>query len=261
MRERGLAVTVYGVWCNQDPLQAVGPHQSGVISSTDDALGIETLSSTLPTAYVKPTALALIAQRHGKPGVAAYLRTKLPQKANARSGDLGEILATAYIHEALGDVVGPSRLRDRDHQEWAMRGDDVLGARFRGDGSLHITKVEAKSRTRLGESTVKDARKGLERNAGLPSPHSLSQFAERLVETEDSDVGEALLNQQLTLDIRPDDLSHVMFLFTSSDPSAHVTADLKGYSGPVRQLTVTLRVLDHGTFVKESYERVTASGS
>lgn len=255
-------MTIYGGWCRQNPLQVVvGSHQSGVISSTDDERGIETLSAALPTAYVKQDALAVLAERHGKPGVARYLRTKLPQKANARSGDLGEILATAYIRETLGDVVGPSRLIDRDHQEWAMRGDDVLGAKFANDGSLQITKVEAKSRTRLGESTVKDARKGLERNDGLPSPHSLAQFAERLLGTADSEVGEALLDMQLTQEIRPKDLSHVMFLFTSSDPSAHVDTDLKAYGGRVRQLAVTLRVSDHKAFVTQSYERVMASGS
>jgi hypothetical protein len=66
---------------------------------------------------------------------------------------------------------------------------------------------------------------------------------------------------QLSDGVRPDRVGHLMFLFTGSDPSAHVTADLKTYSGPVSQLTVTLRVKGHQGFIKGAYDRVTTGGS
>ena len=142
-----------------------------------------------------------------------------------------------------------------------MRGDDVLGARLDANGNLRITKAEAKSRVTLGDGAVKAAREGLARNDELPSPHSLTQFAERLLPTADSHIGEAVLAMQLSDGVRPDCVGHLMFLFTGSDPSRHVAADLNAYSGSVPQLTVTLRVKGHQKFIKDAYEEVTTGGS
>jgi hypothetical protein len=248
-------------WCTLGTITPIGDHRTGVLESSDDAKGGLALAASLPNAYAESNSLAMVAERFGKSGVAKFLRNKLPTKASARSGDMGEILATAYLHEERGYVVGPSRLIQRDHQEWAMRGDDVLGAKLDSEGQLHITKAEAKSRARLGDGTVKDARQGLARNGEYPSPHSLTQFAERLLPTADSQIGEAVLTMQLSDGVRPDHVSHLMFLFTGSDPSAFVAADLQAYSGPVLQLTVTLRVKGHQKFIKDVYDRVASSGS
>jgi hypothetical protein len=248
-------------WCTLGELIAVGGHQAGVLASYDDAAGSAALATRLPDAYAESDSLSLVAERFGKVGVAQFLRNKLPTKATARSGDMGEILATAYLHEERGCVVGPSRLIQRDHQEWAMRGDDVLGANLDSDGKLLITKAEAKSRVAVGEGTVTAARAGLARNDELPSPHSLTQFAERLMPTEDRDIGEAVLAMQLEDGVRPDSVAHLMFLFTGSDPSTHVETDLKAYSGSVPQLTITLRVDEHQKFIKDAYESVTTGAS
>ncbi|SEN84540.1 hypothetical protein SAMN05660976_08449 [Nonomuraea pusilla] len=254
-------MTDFRSWCTLKKLVPVGDHHAGMIESYDDAAGVNALSAILPNAYAESESLALIAERLGKDAVAKFLRNKFPTTASARSGDMGEILATAYLHEERGYVVGPSRLIQRDHQEWAMRGDDVLGARLDADGKPHITKAEAKSRVTLRKGTVAEAREGLARNDELPSPHSLTQFAERLLSTVDSDVGEAVLDMQLLEGVRPDCVGHLMFLFTSSDPSRHVTADLQAYSGAVPQLTITLRVQGHKEFIENAYEGVTVGGS
>lgn len=248
-------------WCILGALVSVGAHHASVIESRDDSAGAAFLAVSLPTAYAESVALARVAERLGKAGVARFLRNKLPTKAGARSGDMGEILATFYLRDEYGFAVGPSRLVQRDHQEWAMRGDDVLGARLEANGRLRIVKAEAKSRTRLGEKTVSEARAGLARNDELPSPHSLTQFAERLLSTDDGLIGEAVLDMQLSDGVRPDRVGHLMFLFTSGDPSAHVVADLQAYSGHVPQLTVTLRVKSHQKFIRDAYDRVIADGS
>lgn len=251
----------FQTWCTvQTPVHVSG-HLAGVLTSFDDTTGVVTLSADLPITYAKSGALARIADRMGKKAVADYLRNKLPTTATARSGDMGEILATAYLHEEQGWVVGPSRLVERDHQEWAMRGDDALGAKFDTEGKIRVIKAEAKSRVRLGESTVKQAREGLARNGELPSPQSLTQFAERLLSTPDSDIGDAVLTLQLQEGVRPDHVDHLMFLFTSSDPSRYVMADLEQYGGSVSQLTITLRVQAHKEFIKHAYEKVTSGGS
>ena len=248
-------------WCTLGTLMPIGDHQVGVLEAYDDAKGVVTLAASLPNAYAECDSLAMVAERFGKEGVAKFLRNKLPTKASARSGDMGEILATAYLHEECGYVVGPSRLIQRDHQEWAMRGDDVLGAKLDSKATPRITKAEAKSRATLGEATVKAAREGLARNDELPSPHSLTQFAERLLPTADSHIGEAVLAMQLSDGVRPDRVGHLMFLFTASDPSTHVAADLNAYSGSVPQLTITLRVEGHQNLIREAYEEATTGGS
>jgi len=254
-------MTDFRSWCTLKTFVPVGDHHTGVIESYDDAVGVAALAATLPNAYAESESLARLAERHGKHAVAKFLRNKLPTTASARSGDMGEILATAYLHEEREYVVGPSRLIQRDHQEWAMRRDDVLGARLDADGKPHITKTEAKSRVTVDKRTVTEARKGLARNDELPSPHSLTQFAERLLSTADSDVGEAVLDMQLLEGVRPDRVGHLMFLFTSSNPSMHVAADLQAYSGAVPQLTITLRVQGHQKFIENAYEKVIVDGS
>jgi hypothetical protein len=248
-------------WCTIAPVAPVGKQWAGVLQSYDDAAGVANLAASLPTAYANTDALAAVAERFGKGGVAKFLRNKLPTKTSARSGDLGEILATAYVQQVRGYVVGPSRLIQRDHQEWAMRGDDVLGARLDEQARLRITKAEAKSRATLGSATVKSAREGLARNDELPSPHSLTQFAERLLPTADGDVGEAVLRLQMSEGVRPDRVDHLMFLFTGSDPTTHVEADLTAYAGAVPQLAVTLRVVGHQEFIRQVYETAAAGGS
>lgn len=251
----------FGTWCSQPPLASLNMHRFGTLVSHDDATGVALTAATLPDAYADRSALALVAERHGKSGVAMFLRDRLPTKKSARSGDMGEILATAYLNEDCGYVVGPSRLIDRDHQEWAMRGDDVLAAKVDSDSRLHLVKAEAKSRVKLGKATVKAAREGLARNDEMPSPHSLSQFATRLLKTSDDHVGEAVLDAQLTSGIRPDHVGHLMFLLTSGDPSTAVKEDLEAYVGTVPQLTITLRVQHHPAFINEAFDEVVASAT
>lgn len=258
-------VNMFEGWCSirartKIADQAVAK-EVGNIDSHDDAIGIELLISKLPDAYADTTALTLIAERYGKPGLATFLRDRLPTKKSARSGDMGEILATAYLADELGYVVGPSRLIDRDHQEWAMRGDDVLAATVHNGSKLHLVKGEAKSRVSIDKAIITQAREGLSRHDEMPSPQSLSQFAHRLLKSSDSQVGEAILHVQLTKGLRPDQVSHLMFLLTSNDPSTHISADLRAYPGAIPQLTIRLQVQHHQKFINDSYDGVVGNDS
>ena len=109
-------------------------------------------------------------------------------------------------------------------------------------------------------ATLDTARTGLDRNGEMPSPHSLTQFAERLLASATPDLGEAVLHLQLTTGLRPAHVKHLMFLFTGGDPSAHVTADLTAYQGEIPQRTITLRVREHQKFIKDAFEKVTSLG-
>lgn len=88
-------MTDFRTWRTIGDLVSVGDHRSRVIESDDDASGIATAAASLPEAYAESDSLALIAERFAKRGVARFLRNKLPTKPSARSGDMGEILATA----------------------------------------------------------------------------------------------------------------------------------------------------------------------
>jgi hypothetical protein len=248
-------VTDFESWCQPATFVDIEDHTSGVLISSDDAVGIDAVAATLAEKYAKTETLALIAEKFGKEKVSEFLRNKFPEKASARSGDMGEILATSYLHEERGYVVGPSRLIHRDHQEWAMRGDDVLGAHVDPESRVHLAKVEAKSRITMTEGVVEEAREGLQRADGLPSPHSFTQFAERLQGTSEEALGEAVLRLQLVEGIRPDAMTHLMFLFTMNDPSEFVEDDLTAYVGPIKQVAMTLRVNAHQDFIRTAYEK------
>lgn len=248
-------VTQFDSWCDPVVLVAVNGHDSGVLVSKDDDDGISAVAATLAEKYTNTNTLATIAQSLGKPGVAMFLQNLFPGDAGSRSGDMGEILATSYLEEELEYTVGPSRLEHRDHPTWAMRGDDVLGARIDSTSGLQLAKGEAKSGTRIYEKTVIEAREGLMRESGLPSEHSLTQFAARLIAAGSPALGIAVMEQQLKSGIRPDMVLHLMFLFTQNDPTKHMTTDLTNYSGPIKQLALNLRVTGHQRFISTAYEQ------
>lgn len=247
-------MTQFDTWCDPVKIVPINGHAAGFLVSNDDDAGIEAVARTLSEKYVKTEALALIAATYRKPQFAEYLRNKFPKKLVFRSGDIGEILATSYLEEKCGYTVGPSRLMHRDHQEWAMRGDDVLGAKFDASSQLQLAKGEAKSRRKAYNRVVVEAREGLERTQGLPSGHSLTQFAERLLGTPDSALGEAIMHLLSNGSLRPDIVRHLMFLFTTNDPIKHISKDLNAYTGPIEQLTVTLQVGGHKRFINSTYE-------
>ena len=60
--------------------------------------------------------------------------------------------------------------------------------------------------------------------------------------------------------VRPNRVTHLMFLFTGGDPD-DVAADLDAYSGSVPQLAITLRIKGHQKFIKDAYDQVAAGGS
>lgn len=252
----GTQMTKYAQWCKPAETSSVGPHDLAILESIDDKAGIEVVAADLPSRYAETESLARIAERFGKVKVADFLRNKLPSTQGARSGDLGEILATAYLEEECGYTVGPSRLIQRDHQEWAMRGDDVLGAKYDADSKVLLAKGEAKSRARAQAAVVAEARDGLQRENGLPNPQSLTQFAERLLKTTAEDLGEAIIGLMLDDGIRPAIVTHLMFLFAGNNPSDHVKVDLETYDGGIGQQAVILQVSTHQDFIRAAYEKV-----
>lgn len=80
----------------------------------------------------------------------------------------------------------------------AMRGDDVIGIdQGPENGRLHFLKSESKSRVTLAAGVVAEAREGLDKDRGLPSPHALSFISERLLEAGNPELADAIDDAQL----------------------------------------------------------------
>ncbi|HEX8414970.1 MAG TPA: hypothetical protein VF637_13950 [Sphingomicrobium sp.] len=91
-------------WCGET-VTKVKVHNLVYLEADATALastGVRSVAAVVPSHYAAPDRVADILRRLGKPGVAEYVQTKLPQGVKSRSGDLGEILATSYVSEFTG---------------------------------------------------------------------------------------------------------------------------------------------------------------
>lgn len=144
----------------------------------------------------------------------------------------------------------------------AMRGEDVIGI-FQDPQSLrlHFLKTEAKSRVALTAQVLTDARAGLEKNGGLPSPHALSFISARLLELNDLPMADAIDDALLKHGIPLANVRHLLFTFSGNAPDALLTSALQAYPGDVNQWGVGLRVEEHGAFIGAIYDQVIANAN
>lgn len=250
-------------WCGQT-VTKVKKHNLVYLEADATALastGVASVAAVVPGHYAAPDRIADILRRLGKPAVADYVQTKLPQGAKSRSGDLGEILATSYVSEFTDYSIGVFKLRWSDHREMAMRGDDILGIRLDPEVTVKFLKGEVKSRAALGKKTVDEARTALASSNGRPTPHALAFVADRLFETGETALAEVIDQFQLKSRIEINQLSHLMFMFTGNNPSNLLTANLNAYNGKIPQFAVGLRVSTHQAFIKQVFDKVITDGN
>ena len=236
----------------QEQEKDVGAHSLRLLTVNDDcvAVGRQKSAAVLPLHYISEQRLSQAFRMLGKTAVADLLRVKLPSAMRIRSGDLGEILATEYIDERTRYVAPIKRLRWKDQRDMSMRGDDVIAICDTGNGApLRFLKTEAKSRASLSSSAVTQARKSLDGDNGVPSPHALSFVAERLLDLGDDTLADAITRGQLGTGVRQDQVEHLMFTFTGNAPDRYLEAGLTAYTGRVPQMAVGLRVAAHQAFI------------
>lgn len=215
------------------------------------------LISLLPDTYADPQSIAGTLARLGRPAAAQKLLTKIPEVKNIRSGDIGEVLATDYIEEYLGYHVPIRKLRWRDHRNMAMRGDDVIGIVVdQQQQTIKFLKAEAKANKKLGRGILEDARKELDLDDGLPAPHALEFVAERLRETGNQALSDLIEKVQLVDGIRANQIEHLLFTFTASNPSSLQKEAFDAYHGSIRQTSVGFRVTDHQELIEGVYQGV-----
>ena len=244
-------------WCDRHA-SIINGHHLNILSSSKHHFprACASIASVLPTHYASPDQLAHILATLGNMAAAEYLRTKFPQSPQARSGDLGEVLATEYIHGFTNYHPPIKRLRWKDHREMPLRGDDIIAIhRPKTDSPIHFLKAEAKSRQQLSTSALQDAREALNANSGLPSPHALTYIAARLHETDDQSTADQIIRAQLADRIRVTHVQHLLFALTGSRPHNLLETDLKQYQGRIPQISVGLHVSNHRALVASVYAK------
>jgi hypothetical protein len=177
------------------------------------------LAEAIRSHYDRLGAIAEDVKRLGYDKAAKILKAQLPQTKKGRSGDLGEILATELVEEAIDLRVPVRRLRYKDGRSMAVRGDDFIGVGRGDDDKLWLLKGEAKSAKTLGKETISSARKVLNRDSGRCTPYSLMFVAKRLLESEDREDQELgrILRDEVGLEaVRPARIDHMLFTMSGT---------------------------------------------
>jgi hypothetical protein len=143
-------------WCDNDEERK---KKKRFFKFTEKDEGRETimadLAETVRSHYDSLGRIADDVAELGYANASAILRERLPRGKIARSGDLGEILASELTEEKLGFQVPVRRMRFKDGREVALRGDDFIGIAYDQERErLRLLKGESKSRLLLGKGTI-----------------------------------------------------------------------------------------------------------
>ena len=207
------------------------------------------VTKKLPEHYI----VAKFLKKNGREKIARLLAQESPVKQNIKSGDMGEILATELVNSGHFEFQVPiHRLCYKDAREWAMRGDDIIGFQFNVK-PIRFLKGEAKSREKLDDATLEDARSALDNNAGLPQSHSLAFIMQRLIQEDQDDKADLIEEYVLNRTPLSSQVSHLIFTFSENDPSSLLCADAQKTNGTFAQYSVGVKVSNHQTLIKEIY--------
>ena len=198
------------------------------------------------------------ARRLGYDRAADVIRMRLPTTATARSGDLGEILATEYVNMTLDFKVPINRLQWKDSRDMPLRGDDLIGFRLGSDGQLvALLKGESKSRAMLYNDALAEASTKLREYLGRPSPHSLMFIADRLHELGHAEWAEALEDYQLLKSQVP--ITHLLFTLSGNSPEERFSSIVaQEYLLNIQQRIVGIVVVEHPAFIDMLFELASA---
>ena len=258
-------MTLYEDWCDTTKETEGRKHYWSFVEKTDGRDEIcDALTETMRSHYDRLDRIADDVARLGYVDAAKILNAVLPQTAKARSGDLGEILATELVEEEIGLRVPVRRLRYKDGRNMALRGDDFIGAGYGvDDGKLWLLKGEAKSNKVLGKTTITNARSVLNRDSGRCTPESLLFVANRLLESNDAadlTLGRTIRDEVGLNSLRPGSIDHMLFTMSGNLPPAALKKDLEAASANRGHYVVNLRIDDHQDFIADMYEKVANLG-
>ncbi|PPU07702.1 Hachiman antiphage defense system protein HamA [Xanthomonas arboricola] len=255
---------LYQPWCDRS-IQEQGSKQLWRLSERDGGrAAIEaTLTTRIRSHYDNLDEIAEDVRELGYPGAAAILAERMPRSPRARSGELGEILATELVEEHLEFEVPVRRLRYKDGREMALRGDDFVGLKLDAQENLHFLKGESKSRANLANAAISEAREALSRDDGKPTATSLLFVADRLMEGEGErrQMGRRIRNDVASRAAPPARTSHMLFTMSGNSTPQAQRDDLAAADGTRPHLSAHLHIEDHQAFIQDCYERALALGN
>lgn len=231
---------------------AVGRHSLRVLTECDGnrSLVLDDLRELVRGHYVDPKLTAKRIASLGAPKTAALLLEHVPTGKKARSGDLGEMLATELAEQELQYDVPIRRLRWKDGREMALRGDDIIGVAHDSKDKLLLLKGESKSRATLSTAVLDEAGGALDRDRGRPTRHSVLFVAERLRELGNDDLAEEL-EETVLASFRGISIAHMLFVLTGGPPKSLLENHLKGAAKKKRiRHAVGFWIKDHANFIK-----------
>lgn len=200
--------------------------------------------------------LAIIDRMGSYKKALAYVRNKMPLSKRVRSGDFGEILASEYIDQFTEYRVPIKKLRWKDDRAVAMRGNDVIAIRKRGQ-RWHLLKAESKSRASLGDAALIEAIQGLDKDGGRPNPSSLAFISQRLRE-QNRDSEAAIFENFQSRSIRSGDVEHMIFALSGNNPTAYLKKCAPGDDAAFPRHLIGCRIPDHQVFLNSVFDRIHA---
>lgn len=229
----------------------VGRHSLRVLVERDGCRSevLDNLRELVRGHYVDPKITARRISSLGALETAALLREHFPTGKKARSGDLGEVLATELAELELNYDVPIRRLRWKDGREMALRGDDIIGVARDNKGKLLLLKGEAKSRAALSTATLDEAGRALDSDRGRPTRHSVLFVAERLRERAQDALAEEL-EEAVLASFRGVPIAHMLFVLTGGSPEGLLKAHLNNAATKRRvKHGIGVRITDHAEFI------------
>ena len=214
---------------------------------------IVNLREVVRSHYVDPDVFADRIASLGAPNTAELFREFLPNTSRARSGDLGEILATEIAELYLNYDVPIRRLRWKDGRNRALYGDDILGI-SRNSDQLCFLKGESKSRSQLSSNVLSDAGSTLDNDDGGPSRLSVLFIASRLREQGNDDLA-LKLELAVLQSYEGMNIEHMLFVLCGGSPRDLLVRHLESNSnGTIRRYAVCVNVRDHTNFIEKLYK-------
>lgn len=241
--------------CNLEELK-IGHHTFKTLELQDNKVDDlkKLLVSELPETYLSKSSFEETMKSLGESVAFKKLKLKFPTKKNIRSGDVGEVMARTYIEKHLDYRVPIKKLQWRDHRDMAMRGDDVIAISIDGN-NIKFIKCEAKSVQKLSNAILNEARKELDQYEGKPSIHTLDFIIERLKSMGDKEkelafkLEKHIYNEQIKLQ----DVSHLLFVFTKSNPNLLQKTAFEAYKGNICQISIGLKIKEHQNFIRSVF--------
>lgn len=254
-----MRVGLYGKWCAATKEQHQRKHFWTYVEKDGGRDKVRAdIAEAIRSHYQRLELIAEDVERLGFAGAARILKEAMPQTATARSGDLGEVLATELVEDEIGLRVPVRRLRYKDGRNMAMRGDDFIGAGYgTTDEKLWLLKGEAKSNKVLGKAVVTSARKVLNRDSGRCTPDSLLFVANRLLEsndTSDKELGRTLRDEVGLSSLRADRIDHMLFTVSGNGAHDALKEDLEAAGTNRDQYVVNIHIKDHQEFIAAMYQ-------